>query len=124
MSKSLLSENGLIDLKKKIQKHLDRGNSRLVWLEGKISNDKNRQTLKEEFSKAKDKLAGLRKKFNHYQEKAEQYTQKNPKKALAMATTAGLLAGGLLASLRGKNKTASRPKALKRTSKLKPTRSK
>ena len=95
IKKSLPAEKIQWKVKSQIQKHLSQGKSKLIWLERQIMDEKNRQKLKAEFEKTKEKLVKLKKKFDHYEEKAVLYTEKNPKKALAMAIAAGILAGTL-----------------------------
>lgn len=95
-------KNGNGTMKNQIQKHLSEGKSKLIWLESQITDEKKRKKLITEFEKTKEKLVKMKKKFDQYEEKAVQYTEKNPKKALAMASAAGLLAGTLWASFHGK----------------------
>ncbi len=62
-----------------IKKHLNEGKDKLKWLEKQVS-------------EKKQQINSLKKKFVEYEEKAENYVEKNPKKALAMAVAAGVLA--------------------------------
>ncbi len=87
-----------VAMKKQILKHLEAGKAKLAWLEAKVLDEKKIQKLRDEFEKSKQKMADLKDKFNAYEEKAVQYIELNPKKALAMATAAGVLAGALWGS--------------------------
>jgi hypothetical protein len=63
--------------------------------------------------RSKKKLQEAKQNFEKYEKMAEQYIEKNPKKAVAIAATAGMLAGSLWSLFKGK-KTA--PKKEKRPS--------
>jgi hypothetical protein len=97
-------------LKSKIQKHLTEGKEKLVLLEKQIISGKNGQKLKADLEKAKEKLMKFKKAFDHYEEKAVHYTEKNPKKALAMATAAGILAATIFLYFKKKKTTKAKPK--------------
>ena len=90
-----------------IQERLKQGKIKLIRLERQITGKNNRQKLKAKIEGMNVTLARLKKKFAHYEEKAVQYTQKNPKKALAIATAAGILAGSLWGSFRTRSATSS-----------------
>jgi ElaB/YqjD/DUF883 family membrane-anchored ribosome-binding protein len=85
--------NGKIDKKvhSEINKHLNEGKNKLMWLEKQVA-------------EKKQKLASMKKRFDEYEEKAEQYVQKNPKKALAMAVAAGVLVTAVASSFRSSKK--------------------
>ncbi len=75
--------------KSEIDKHLNQGKSKLLWLE--------RQAAEK-----KTKLNSLKKKFEEYEKKAVSYTKKNPEKALAMASSAVVLVTTMWNSLKSK----------------------
>ena len=104
-------------IKNQIQKHLSRGKSKLMLLERQILGEKNGQKLKDEFAKGKEKLAQFKKTFDRYEQKAVRYTEENPKKALAMAGAAGILAGVIWSSFRKKESPSPKPINLNRTKK-------
>jgi ElaB/YqjD/DUF883 family membrane-anchored ribosome-binding protein len=83
------------DIQEKIQQHLNQGKEKLAWLENQINDEKNHQKLQFKLAEAKEKIAGLKKTYTEFEEKAVHYTEKNPKKALAIATVAGILAASL-----------------------------
>src|ERR1700678_817818 len=89
-------------IQEKIQKHLDQGREKLAWLENQISDKKNHQKLQLKLEEAKEKIAGLKKTYTEFEKKAVDYTEKNPKKALAIATVAGILAASLWNSFQHK----------------------
>jgi ElaB/YqjD/DUF883 family membrane-anchored ribosome-binding protein len=82
-------------LKDQVQKHLSQGKSKLILLEKKGADD---------FERSQKNLHKLKEKFNGYEQKALHYVEENPKKALAIAAAAGVLAGALLGSFRKKKK--------------------
>jgi ElaB/YqjD/DUF883 family membrane-anchored ribosome-binding protein len=82
-------------LKNQVQKHLSQGKSKLIWLEKKGADD---------IERSKNSLHKLKEKFDGYEQKALHYVEENPKKALVMATAAGVLAGAFLDSFRKKKK--------------------
>jgi ElaB/YqjD/DUF883 family membrane-anchored ribosome-binding protein len=90
-----------------IQKHLKRGKIKLIRLERELTSGNRRQKLKAEFEKMKVTLVKLKNKFAHYEKMAVQYTQQNPKKALALASAAGILAGSLWSSFRTRRTPSS-----------------
>jgi ElaB/YqjD/DUF883 family membrane-anchored ribosome-binding protein len=104
------------EIKEKIQKHLSDGKEKLLWLENQISDEKNHQTLRLKLKEAKTKIAHLRKTYNEFEEKAVHYTEKNPKKALAIASVAGILAASLWNAFQG-HPTSPSPKPVKKTKK-------
>jgi len=82
-------------LKNQVQKHLSQGKSKLIWLEKKGTDD---------FERSQKNLHKLKDKFDSYEQKALHYVEENPKKALAMAAAAGIVAGAVLDSFRKKKK--------------------
>jgi hypothetical protein len=102
-------------LKDEIQRHLAQGKTKLKWLEDQINDEKNHEKLKAQVENVKEKVTELKETFVRFEKKAVDYTEKNPKKALAMATTAGLLAASLWNSFQ-KKETPTKPKlAVKKT---------
>jgi ElaB/YqjD/DUF883 family membrane-anchored ribosome-binding protein len=104
MKQTILDPHFHRNVSNQVQKHLSLGKSQLAWLESKLLDEKYIQKLKDEFDKSKVKLTKLKDRFNDYEEKAAQYIDENPKKALAMATAAGVLVGNLWGSHQGKPK--------------------
>ena len=96
-------------LRDEIQKHLTQGKTKLDWLENQLNDEKNHQKLQAQVENVKEKVTDLKETFSRFEQKAVQYTEKNPKKALALATTAGLLAASLWNTFQ-KKKTSSKPK--------------
>jgi ElaB/YqjD/DUF883 family membrane-anchored ribosome-binding protein len=82
-------------LKNQIQKHLSQGKEKLTWLENQISDEKNHKKLKLKLEEAQKKIAHLRETYNDFEKKAVHYTEENPKKALAIASVAGILVASL-----------------------------
>lgn len=91
-------------LKSQVQKHLSQGKSKLIWLEKQVTDEKKLQKIKDELEKSKKNLHNLKEKFDRYEQKALHYVEENPKKALAMATAAGVVAGAFWNSFRKKKK--------------------
>jgi ElaB/YqjD/DUF883 family membrane-anchored ribosome-binding protein len=103
-------------LKNQIQKHLSLGKEKLTWLENQISDEKNHKKLQLKLEEAQKKIAHLRETYNRFEKKAVHYTEKNPKKALAIASVAGILAASLWNAFQQK-KTASPVKPARKTAK-------
>src|ERR1700677_2372515 len=103
-------------IQEKIQQHLNQGREKLAWLENQINDEKNHQKLQFKLAEAKEKIAGLKKTYTEFEEKAVHYTEKNPKKALAIATVAGILAASLWNAFQ-KKKTSSPPNPSRKTKK-------
>jgi ElaB/YqjD/DUF883 family membrane-anchored ribosome-binding protein len=89
-------------LKNKVVKYLKEGKNKLLLLEDRISGGKNVEKLMGEVGLSKKKLLKAKQTFEKYEKKAEQYIEKNPKKAVAIAAAAGVLVGGLLSAFKGK----------------------
>jgi ElaB/YqjD/DUF883 family membrane-anchored ribosome-binding protein len=105
--------------KDEIQKHLAQGKAKLNWLETQIADEKNHQKLQAQLENVKEKVTELKETFIRFEKKAVDYTEKNPKKALAMATTAGLLAASLWNSFQ-KKETSPKPKTAVKSKKRAP----
>jgi|GEM_PF-1671767 ElaB/YqjD/DUF883 family membrane-anchored ribosome-binding protein len=103
-------------LKNQIQKQLSLGKEKLTWLENQISDEKNHKTLQLKLEEARKKVAHLRETYNRFEKKAVDYTEKNPKKALAIASVAGILAASLWNAFQ-KKKTSSPPEPARKTKK-------
>jgi hypothetical protein len=93
-------------LKGQILKYLKDGKDKLVLLEDRFKDGKNYKKLKDMADRSGKKLAQAKRSFDEYEKKAERYIEKNPKKAVAMAAAAGLLAGTLWSSFHGKKPAA------------------
>ena len=100
-------------LKEKIQKHLSRGKDKLEWLENQVNDEKNHKKLKVKWEDAKEKIADLKETFDRFEKQAVDYTEKNPKKALAIASVAGILAASLWNSFQRKKTSSSSRTAIK-----------
>jgi ElaB/YqjD/DUF883 family membrane-anchored ribosome-binding protein len=100
------------EIKEKIKKHLSDGNEKLRWLENQVNDEKNHQYLRLKLEEAKAKIVKLKKTYAGFEKKAVHYTEKNPKKALAIAGAAGLLAASLWNVFQGQ-KTSTPPAARK-----------
>jgi hypothetical protein len=96
-------------LKAQMLKHLKEGKNKILMFERKITGKKNVQKLMDQMERSKEKLQEAKKNFEKYEKMAEQYIEKNPKKAVAMAAAAGVLAGSLWSVLKG-NKPAPNKK--------------
>ncbi len=105
MNKNLSDGKNVKKLKDQIQKHLTEGKSKLIWLENLFTGEKNQEKIKTGFDQSKEKFITLKKRFVEFEEKAVHYTEKNPKKALAIAGAAGLLVGTLWNSFQKKTVT-------------------
>jgi hypothetical protein len=95
-------KNGNETVKDQIKGLLTQGKSKLLLMEHRIMDEKNGEKIKVEFEKTKKNLLQLRKKFLKYGEKAVHYTEKNPKKALALASAAGVMVTALWIAFRKK----------------------
>jgi ElaB/YqjD/DUF883 family membrane-anchored ribosome-binding protein len=82
--------------------------------EEKVMGGKNFKRLMEKARQSKLKLKKAKQTFDKLEKKAEEYVEKNPKKAMAMAAAAGALAGSLLSAFKGN-------KPIQRKRKPKPT---
>jgi molecular chaperone GrpE (heat shock protein) len=96
-------------LKAQMLKHLKEGKNKILMFERKITGKKNVQKLMDQMDRSKEKLQEAKKNFEKYEKMAEQYIEKNPKKAVAMAAAAGMLAGSLWSVFKG-NKPAPNKK--------------
>jgi ElaB/YqjD/DUF883 family membrane-anchored ribosome-binding protein len=88
--------------KNQILKYLKDGKNKLLLLENQIEDGKNYKKLLEEVDLSRKKLQEAKRNFDKYEKKAEHYIAKNPKKAIAMAAAAGVLAVGLWSAFKGK----------------------
>jgi ElaB/YqjD/DUF883 family membrane-anchored ribosome-binding protein len=95
------------NLKNEIQKHLSQGKEKLDWLENQITDEKNHKHLQMKLEEAQKKIAELKKNYTEFEKKAVHYTEKNPKKALAIATVAGILAASLWNAFQRKETSSS-----------------
>ena len=86
------------------------GKNRLLLLERQVKGGKNYKNLQDGINRSKEKLQEAKKNFEDYEKKAEQYIEKNPKKAVAMAAAAGALAGSLWAALKTKKPVLKKKK--------------
>ncbi len=96
-------------IKDQISKHLSQGNEKLIWLENQIKDEKNHKKLQMKLEDAKKKIAHLKKTYVEFEKKAVHYTEENPKKALAIATVAGILAASLWNSFQRKEASSPQP---------------
>jgi ElaB/YqjD/DUF883 family membrane-anchored ribosome-binding protein len=82
-------------LKAQMLQHLKEGKNKILMFERKMTGKKNIQKLMDGMGRSKKKLLEAKRHFEKYEKMAEQYIEKNPKKAVAMAAAAGMLAGSL-----------------------------
>ena len=97
--------------KHQILKYLKDGKNKLLLLEDQIEDGKNYKKLLEEVERSKKKLQEAKRNFDKYEKKAEHYIAKNPKKAIAMAAAAGVLAVGLWSAFKGKKQATKKKRA-------------
>ena len=95
-------KSGAEKLKAQMLGHLKEGKSKILLFERKILGGKNRQKVMEGVESSKKKFQEAKLNFENYEKMAERYIEKNPKKAVAMAAAAGVLAGSLWSALKGK----------------------
>jgi hypothetical protein len=81
---------------------LREGKFKLLSLENKITGGKNFNILLDKVNLSKKKLENAKHQIENYGSKVGRYIKKNPKKSLAFAAAAGVLAGTLWAALKGK----------------------
>jgi ElaB/YqjD/DUF883 family membrane-anchored ribosome-binding protein len=89
-------------LKEQTLRYLKEGKNKLLLLETKLKGGKNYQNLRDGVRRSKIKLLKAKQTFDKYEKKAEEYIEKNPKKAVAIAAAAGVLAGSLWSALKTK----------------------
>lgn len=119
MMKRIGLKKGMLDggkdsseLKGRILKYLKDGKKKLLLLEDRFKDGKNYKKLKEAVDRSGKKLTQAKRSFDEYEKKAEEYIENNPKKAVAMAAAAGVLAGSLWSSFK-KSKPVPRKKSKK-----------
>ena len=95
--KKVQSEKLLEKIEADVMKRLKQGKEKIVKFERQLMNKVNKE-------KAVAKLKQLKKKFTEKEQKAVKYVKNNPKKALAIASAAVVLAGALYAATRSKKK--------------------
>ncbi len=91
------------NLKSQTLKYLKEGKNKIMLLEKQILSGKKAAKILKEAEKAKLRLEKAKITFDEYEKKAEAYIEKNPKKAVAIAAAAGVLAGSIWMAL-GKKK--------------------
>jgi|SRR6185295_1579397 len=101
MKKIGLSKNNG-KLKDQTLKYLKEGKDKLLLLENKLMGGKNYQNIRDGVARSKIKLLKAKQTFDKYEKKAEEYIEKNPKKAVAIAAAAGVLAGSLWSAMKSK----------------------
>ena len=89
-------------IKSQVDKHLKIGKNKLMQFEEDVLNGKHKKELEAQWEKSKKKLGDLKKKYSQYEKKTASYVKKNPRKALAVATAAGLLVGAVISSMNKK----------------------
>ncbi len=90
------------NLKNQIFKYLRAGKNKILLLEHQIAGGKNAQKFAEQVGRSKEKLRIAKQNFDKYEKRAEHFVEINPKKAVAMAVAAGMLAGTLWATFNKK----------------------
>lgn len=96
-------------MKDQIRKHLNQGKEKLIWLENQIKDEKNHEKLQMKLEDARKKISNLKETYDRFEKKAVHYTEKNPKKALAIATVAGILAASLWNAFQHKENSSPKP---------------
>jgi ElaB/YqjD/DUF883 family membrane-anchored ribosome-binding protein len=89
-------------IKNQVSKYLKETKGRLLMLENQITSRKDFKKLQDKVIRAKKNLKEARQTFDKYEKKASEYIEKNPKKAIAMAVAAGVLAGTIWSTFNGK----------------------
>ncbi len=89
-------------LKDQTLNYLKEGKGKLVLLENRIMTGKNGQKLQAGIELSKKKLKSAKQTFDKFEKQTEQYIEKNPKKAVAIAVAAGALAASLWSALKSK----------------------
>jgi hypothetical protein len=103
-------ETGGGKLKNQILKYLSEGKNKISLLENQITDDKNYKRFLDEVGRSKKKLQTAKQNFDKYEKKAQHYIVKNPKKAVAMAAAAGVLATSLWVTFNGKKPVLKKKK--------------
>ena len=103
-------------MKDQIREHLSLGKEKLIWLENQIKDEKNHEKLQMKLEDARKKVTKLKETYDRFEKKAVHYTEKNPKKALAIATVAGILAASLWNAFQRKE-TSSPPQPTRKPKK-------
>jgi len=70
--------------------------------QSEIKKNKEKRTMSDSEKSSKQKFDQARQEFSEYEKKAEAYVKENPKKALAMAGAAALIAGSVVSAFRKK----------------------
>ena len=97
-------------IKDQIFKHLKEGKNKLLLLENQIKGGPNYKKLQVGLDRSKKKLQEAKKSFGKFEKRAEEYIEKNPKKAVAMAAAAGVMAGALWSVFKGNKKVVNKKK--------------
>ena len=87
-------------LKEQTLQYLKEGKDKLALLEKKVMASKIGKKLQSGLNLSKKKLSSAKQAFDKFEKGAERYIEKNPKKAVALAAAAGVLAGSLWLALK------------------------
>jgi ElaB/YqjD/DUF883 family membrane-anchored ribosome-binding protein len=87
-------------IKAQVEKALKEGKAKIEWLEKQMKDPENHAKVRAEIAKAKAQLNDMKAKYKEKEKKAVEYTKANPKKALAVAAAAGILAGTLMGAFK------------------------
>ena len=99
------NKNRILDL-------LREGKFKLLSLEQKITGGKNFNILLDEANRSKEKLRNASHRIGSYGSKVGRYIEKNPKKSVAFAAAAGIMAGTFWAALTRKKAETPKKKLL------------
>jgi ElaB/YqjD/DUF883 family membrane-anchored ribosome-binding protein len=108
--KSDTPENGEIT-KNQILRRLRAGEFNVSSLERKIKDNQYFNVIVEGVNQTKNKLQKTKNRIENYGSKAEKFIENNPKKAVAMAAAAGLVAGTLWAAFKRKKSAPPKKKS-------------
>ncbi len=109
LEKTMANDNNA-GLKTKVGRYLVDGKNKLMSLERLIRGDKKVQRLLGGANGMGKKIHNAKRHLEDYGKKTERYIEENPKKAMAIAAAAGVLAGSLWAAFRGKKPSPRRKK--------------
>ncbi len=88
--------------KKKLLNYLSEGRDKILSLKQKTALGQNFRRFLAELGLSKVTMRDMLGNLKKQEKKAEQFVEKNPKKAVAWAAVGGILAGSLWSSLKGK----------------------
>ena len=87
-------------IKAEVERLLKEGRKQIDWLETQMRDPKNHERVRAEIEKARAQFDELKTKYKAKEKQAVEFTKANPKKALAVAAAAGVLAGTLMGAFK------------------------